>query len=52
LDLHLWLSVLLIVPLAWHVYRYLPTGLRIFWIQIKRSFVQVSHAKPTKASAN
>ena len=52
LDLHLWLSILLIVPLAWHIYRFLPTGLRIFWIQIKRSFLQGSHAKSAKASAN
>ncbi len=33
-DVHLWVSALLVVPLAWHVVRFLPTGLRIFRVQL------------------
>ncbi len=52
LDLHLWLSILLIVPLAWHICRFLPTGLRIFWVQIKRTVTPRPHPRAAKASIN
>jgi hypothetical protein len=35
-DLHLWVSALLLLPLAWHVIRFLPLGLKVFWLQLKR----------------
>jgi hypothetical protein len=33
-EAHLWSSALLIVPLAWHVWRFTPTALRVLSVQL------------------
>ncbi len=35
-DLHLWVSALLILALAWHLVRFFPEGIRVFAVQIRR----------------
>jgi hypothetical protein len=35
-DLHLWVSLALLVPLGWHVWRFFPTGLRILTVQLRQ----------------
>jgi hypothetical protein len=35
-DLHLWSSALLVVPLAWHVWRFYPTAIRVLTVQLRR----------------
>jgi hypothetical protein len=35
-DAHLWTSILLLVPLAWHVWRFLPTAMRVGTNQLRR----------------
>ena len=40
-DVHLWVSVLLIPPLAWHMIRFFPEGLKVFSVQVDRTFCSV-----------
>ncbi len=35
-DAHLWTSGLLLLPLAWHVWRFLPTATRVALVQVRR----------------
>jgi hypothetical protein len=42
-DLHLWVSALLLLPLTWHAIRFLPTGLKVFWVQLKRLGAAPAH---------
>jgi hypothetical protein len=35
-DAHLWVSILLLVPLAWHVWRFLPVAIRVATVQLRR----------------
>jgi hypothetical protein len=35
-DAHLWISVALLVPLAWHVWRFLPVAIRVATVQVRR----------------
>jgi hypothetical protein len=35
-DAHLWSSGLLLLPLAWHVWRFLPTAARVALVQVRR----------------
>ncbi len=37
LNVHLWVSVALVAPLAWHVWRYFPEGIRVLSVQLRRS---------------
>ncbi len=36
-DLHLWVSALLILPLAWHLVRFFPEGIRVLRVQCRRA---------------
>jgi hypothetical protein len=40
-DAHLWSSALLLLPLAWHVWRFFPTAIRVLTVQLRRVMVQV-----------
>lgn len=35
-DVHLWVSVLLLVVFAWHVWQFFPTGMKVLWVQLRR----------------
>ena len=41
LNAHLWVSLALLVPLGWHVWRYFPEGLRVLSVQLR----QVTHRR-------
>ena len=50
-DVHLIVSALFVVPFAWHVWRFLPTGLKVLWVQLKHLLPRHSHpARPSLAS--
>jgi hypothetical protein len=36
-DAHLWSSALLLVPLGWHVWRFLPIAIRVVTTQLRRT---------------
>ena len=35
-DVHLWVSIALVLPLAWHICRFFPTGLKVLTVQARR----------------
>ncbi|MGH2458969.1 MAG: hypothetical protein ACRDIY_08890 [Chloroflexota bacterium] len=37
LNVHLWVSVALLAPLGWHIWRYFPEGLRVLTVQIRHA---------------
>jgi hypothetical protein len=43
-DLHLYTSALLVLVLAWHVWHFLPTGLRVMAVQVR-------HLKPSRRTS-
>ncbi|MGH7861293.1 MAG: hypothetical protein ACREOS_03540, partial [Candidatus Dormibacteraceae bacterium] len=37
LDAHLWVSLALLLPLGWHVWRYFPEGIRVLTVQVRHT---------------
>lgn len=35
LNAHLWISLALLIPLGWHVWRYFPEGTRVLTVQVR-----------------
>ena len=48
LNLHLWVSLALLAPLGWHVWRYFPEGCRVLSVQVRHAFHHRHLLRPTK----